>query len=449
MMERWNIGRGKYLFHSSFISLFIFPFSEQCFSQNKEKEIIAVNAGAGILTFHGNVGGSSLVGAFGYIRGGRSFYAEKYFGKNFALSFGGMRGKIAREDGAGMLPRRNFESFISEADLNATLLLAGRRNYPLIPFLSLGISYLSFDPHTDMTDRNGKIYYYWKDGSVRDLPETDYNIFYAKPLERDYNYESEIDSGEFKKHALVFPLTAGIKIKLTPRMDANLGFSWHFAATNHLDGVKTGGRNDNYLYSSVSLTWHIFTLSKDEQEKISSIDFSSLDKTDSDGDGVPDTDDLCAGTPKDVKVDGKGCPIDSDADGVPDYLDKEPHSKNGLPVDANGVELTKERLAQLQKGQNAPAELHSRAHLSEEFNKKPSAAFMQAVEEMELEKRKNPDANKTTANPIPYDLRIADWNKDGFIASDEIAKTIDAFFDGTITFSAEQIHRLIDFFFEQ
>ena len=168
---------------------------------------------------------------------------------------------------------------------------------------------------------------------------------------------------------------------------------------------------------------------------------------DMDKDGVADAEDFCPGTPKGIKVDGKGCPIDSDADGVPDYLDKEPKSKNGLPVDVNGVELTKARMAQMQKEHEGVAELHSRA-LSESFNKKPSAAFMKEIEEMQVELRKNPNA-KTSATKIPYDLRVADWNKDSFISSDEIAKTIDAFFDGSINFSAEQIHRLIDFFFEQ
>ena len=41
---------------------------------------------------------------------------------------------------------------------------------------------------------------------------------------------------------------------------------------------------------------------------------------DSDGDGVADYLDKCPDTPKDAKVDGKGCPVDSDGDGVADYL---------------------------------------------------------------------------------------------------------------------------------
>ncbi|MBN2299155.1 MAG: OmpA family protein [Deltaproteobacteria bacterium] len=68
-----------------------------------------------------------------------------------------------------------------------------------------------------------------------------------------------------------------------------------------------------------------------------------LSETDSDGDGVPDKNDKCPDTPKNVSVDRSGCPLDSDGDGVPDYLDKCPAtpagaavSKSGCPKDSDG-----------------------------------------------------------------------------------------------------------------
>jgi OOP family OmpA-OmpF porin len=60
---------------------------------------------------------------------------------------------------------------------------------------------------------------------------------------------------------------------------------------------------------------------------------------DDDGDGVPNHLDECPGTPKDVVVDARGCPLDSDGDGVPDYLDKCPGTPKGVTVDANGCPL--------------------------------------------------------------------------------------------------------------
>ena len=57
---------------------------------------------------------------------------------------------------------------------------------------------------------------------------------------------------------------------------------------------------------------------------------------DSDGDGVPDDRDACPGTPAGVAVDGRGCPLDSDGDGVPDHKDKCPDSQAGARVGEDG-----------------------------------------------------------------------------------------------------------------
>lgn len=444
-----NTNRYEYEYGNNLLASLVILVVLVCHSYigiaQKEKEIIAVSAGIGALTFHGDVGNNSLVGAYSFMRSGSSFSIEKQVAGNFVLSLNLLRGKIARDETASdSIPRQNFESPITQFGISGTLLAPARRQKAVIPFLSAGVEILSFDPHGDLKDTYGNTYYYWQDGSVRDLPETP-TTFYAQTIFRDYTYETKLDSVKYSRSTFTLPLTAGLKLKLNPALNANLGFAYHFTFTDYLDNVKAG-KNDAYLFSSVSLTMHIFTMPKKGREESSQL-FAEIDKTDTDMDGIADVNDLCPNNPQGVKVDGKGCPIDSDADGIPDYADKEPRSKGGLPVDVDGVELTKERLAQLQEEQNAPAELRSRA-LSESFNKKPSAEFMKEVEAMQLELRKKPEA-KTNDTAIPYDLRVADWNKDGFIASDEIAKTIDAFFDGSITFSAEQINRLIDFFFEQ
>ncbi len=425
------------------------------FSQTKEKEIIAITVGEGVLTFHGDVGSNSLVGAYSFIRRGFSFSAEKHFNKNFALSLNVLKGKIARDEKASdNLPKLNFESPITQFGLSGTFLMTGKREQFVIPFLSVGLAFLAFDPHGDLKDKYGNSYYYWKDGSIRDMPETP-NTFYAKTIDRDYKYETKLkDSVNYSRSTIALPLSAGVKLKLTPNFDVNLGLTYHLSFSDYIDNLKSGS-NDAFLFSSVSLTYHFIALPKKEREEVSQL-FTDLDKMDSDKDGTPDAEDFCPGTPKGIKVDGKGCPIDSDADGIPDYLDKEPNSLSNSFIDANGVAMDDSTIARNYRIWSDSTNQHA---LSESFNKKPSAAFMKEIEEMQKEMRKNlalnPDrigAKSQIPNPkslIPFDLRIADWNKDNFISSDEIMKTIDAFFDGSITINAEQINRLVDFFFEQ
>lgn len=61
---------------------------------------------------------------------------------------------------------------------------------------------------------------------------------------------------------------------------------------------------------------------------------------DSDGDGVPNSSDLCPATPKGVKVDKDGCALDSDGDLVPDYLDQCPNTPRGVKVDYRGCPMS-------------------------------------------------------------------------------------------------------------
>lgn len=68
---------------------------------------------------------------------------------------------------------------------------------------------------------------------------------------------------------------------------------------------------------------------------------------DTDGDGVVDGLDLCAGTPAGVTVDRVGCALDSDRDGVADYQDLCPATPLGTIVDTDGCPLLGQKLLSL------------------------------------------------------------------------------------------------------
>jgi outer membrane protein OmpA-like peptidoglycan-associated protein len=57
---------------------------------------------------------------------------------------------------------------------------------------------------------------------------------------------------------------------------------------------------------------------------------------DSDGDGVPDTVDLCPNTLPGAPVEKNGCELDTDADGVPDSRDRCPATPKGMKVGDDG-----------------------------------------------------------------------------------------------------------------
>lgn len=93
-------------------------------------------------------------------------------------------------------------------------------------------------------------------------------------------------------------------------------------------------RNDHgqildYTISGTPKIEFVFALTK-------TLDFSS---TDSDGDGVPDRQDVCPETPFGYTVNNRGCPVDQDMDGILNILDDCPNTPFGVAVDYFGCPL--------------------------------------------------------------------------------------------------------------
>ena len=80
------------------------------------------------------------------------------------------------------------------------------------------------------------------------------------------------------------------------------------------------------------------------------------------------------------------------------------------------------------------------------FNENPSLRYLKEVEAKSTSERKN---NPKDNSVIPFALIPADVDHDGYISTDEIAKSIDAFFEGDSEFTVEKLNDLIDYFFEQ
>ena len=101
--------------------------------------------------------------------------------------------------------------------------------------------------------------------------------------------------------------------------------------------------------AAVSPTWMIrgeglMLRNKSDEESLSnygvnigvSVMLGSKPIPDSDGDGILNNRDRCAGTPAGAQVDGRGCPADTDGDGVPNGIDRCPNTAGGALVNAEG-----------------------------------------------------------------------------------------------------------------
>lgn len=124
--------------------------------------------------------------------------------------------------------------------------------------------------------------------------------------------------------APAYQVGAGIAWDFTDRLTGDIGYRF-FATedTRFADGALTYNSEYKQHVVLASLRYN----------------FRSRQRTDADGDGVPDTLDQCPNTPHGVSVDSRGCPLDADADGVPDYKDQCPDTPAGARVDGHGCPL--------------------------------------------------------------------------------------------------------------
>lgn len=329
-----------------------------------EKDLFALKPkialGSGRLNFFGDVYEKKFQNPF-IGRWGYHLEVSQQLNNYLQLNFFTLFGKLAATEWDN--PRR--ANFVSEIRSGGVNLLFDFGNWVnpknrVKPFLSLGICGFEFLSKTDIKDNNGNRYYYWKDGTIRNLPEDGPDAHKASIIQRDYVYETDIREsnkelyGKYPERAFAIPIGLGFVAKVTDRFDVKFGYQFFLSNTDYIDGIakKNGGnkRPDFFGYTSLTLQYDLLyrkvRLWPERVKEKNLVDFLALDKEDRDGDGVRDWDDWCHDTPKEVKVGFDGCPEDMDQDGIPDYRDDEPQSAPGAMVDAKGVTVQENYWAQ-------------------------------------------------------------------------------------------------------
>ena len=226
------------------------------------------------------------------------------------------------------------------------------------PYIHVGLESIEFLSKTDLQDANGNTYYYWSDGTIKDMAENDPNADNAVDLVRDYTFESDIREqnfdgfGKYQERTFGIPLELGANFHVGERLKFRVGSSVHFTFTDLIDGVTSeslgnrigDARNDKMLYTHIAMCYD-FNIKSKKKPKVDIIDEDSEkyykeDVEDADGDLIVDHMDKCPNTPLGVEVDEFGCPLDDDIDGVANSFDDELLSLEGALVDINGVTMT-------------------------------------------------------------------------------------------------------------
>lgn len=321
-----------------------------------------ISLGAGMMSFYGDLhDNNSHFQAPWTARTGFDLNISQRLYKSLQLNFTVLFGKVGAEEWTATR-QQNFQSEIRSGGISLMYDFGNfiPDKYKVRPWVSLGVTSFEFLSKTDLYDNKGRKYYYWSDGSIKNMAEGSPGSQNAIDLVRDYRYETDIRElnadgfGKYPERAWAFPVGAGALMKVTDRMDFKIGAQFFFTTTDYIDGITSksvGNRkgnkaNDRFMYTSFAFQYDLVIKRKDKDTLsdayFDDVNWLAIDSADYDHDGVRDWTDKCQCTPKGVPVDTSGCPFDEDKDGVPDYADDELQSPPGVDVNARGVALTDE-----------------------------------------------------------------------------------------------------------
>lgn len=419
------------------------------------KTPISFTLSTGIFNYRGDVGQPKNIGVTESFEIGYSAGIEYTILNTFGFDLTGFYGNVSKNE-RSKKENKNFKTNISGLSLKGTFHFANgfilSKNNRIDPFISAGITYIKFNPFQDSLDANGHSYNYWRDGTIRDIDETlDINNL-GKIISRDYNYETKIIASGEELATLSIPVALGFNFKINSYLSAQLKQTLHFTMSDFIDGEVGGKADDVISYTNIGIVINPSGYSKRKDGKkneFEEIDFASILKSDSDDDGVLDIDDWCQETDANVKVDKHGCPIDKDNDGVTDDKDKEETKETALKIDSSGVTISDSIVALEALDTVVTLREELCAYYPSICQGDESDITFQLLNRGKADKKLLNAKAEISKKTIDEILIYADINKDGEIYAKEIYETIDLFFDGKVDMTLGDIHKLIDYFFEQ
>jgi len=246
---------------------------------------------------------------------------RKQLSHAFGLELNGTRGKLSgTNEGVTGATVREFETQLQYAvDLRGVINIGSidflRRENAVGFFVTAGAGYMAYAPKVTYT--NGTVVD-WKGKALG--PADDRH-----------------DSPKDYVKGMYIPVGAGVKFKVSERVNFNLGYTMNFVDADNLDGVYAKGQTkDKFSYGYAGLEFSLGSSAKPSLEwsnplatmydelkdptlrqevealknRVSAVEKSVEDlKKDTDGDGVADQFDKCPGTPAGTAVDGSGCPL--------------------------------------------------------------------------------------------------------------------------------------------
>ncbi|MCQ2607860.1 MAG: hypothetical protein MJ197_04140 [Bacteroidales bacterium] len=408
--------------------------------------------GTGVVSFHGNIQNDEPVN---FSVGCNALNFEMLQNISPTLRFG-IRYLRSEVRGSSYYPNiqtfynfkteiNSFGAFVQYKLARKSAELSNRKI--ITPYVSAGMSILQRPEARGDWKSNGETMFLWSDGSFRDMEENATNASKAKILYRDYDYETslQVENSEQRGYytPIIFsaPLEVGLAYNISKAFRMNIGYQYHFVATNTLDDVSNQGNHakkaskwpDGFSYAYVSLTTDLSKLPRKSHFE-NYFSESYYIGWDADNDGIDETEDDCPYTPDGVDVFANGCPLDDDNDGIPNYCDVEPDTK-AFFHDNKGKGLSEEELVAIMKKNERLTQDELYVYYPDLLDGK--------------------SGKQSSYKRIPKKFKDCDLDKNEVIDLDELLAAINSFFDSGrnagagSNLTSKDMTELIEFFFLQ
>jgi len=306
----------------------------------------------------------------------------------------------------------NFKSqiFLGAASVSYNFEKLLKPNHIINPFISVGVAGFSFSPKGDLKDAKGNTYNYWKDGSIRNVPENSPGAENSIILTRDYNYETDLrkanlDSlGKYSEFAFSFPVEVGINFQISKRANMKLSSTFYYTTTDLIDNVSSKGKglrhgngmNDMFLFSAASFHFNLYHPRKEKEKSIyDDVDFYAIDRE----------------TAQEEALARK-----EDKEHIGNITGET--AEGGIASDTIAVD--RDKAAKFYPG------------MKDLFG--PVAV---------------PETPKPGLTGKYEKFKKLDTNNDNHLSVEEVTQQIDRFFEGDKSYTIEEIYELIDYMFEQ
>ena len=361
-----------------------------------------------------------------------------YAFKTFTAELGYTNGSVLWKQRSLKDPA-NFKSTLNGSQISFNYLPL--QDWLISPMIGVGVGYAWFSSFTDLKNESDLPYWYWTDGTIRDISEYSNNPDQSQLLKRDYRYESPL---AIDQTSLYFPVQLGFQGRFSRSLSFRMNFEWMLLQSDNMDRNTSTSSWDHLKRISTGITWNFAKPPKRIPASVanipvksvdySSVDFNKLLAEDEDADGIIDSEDWCYGTAKGAPVDKHGCTADVDADGIPDYLDKELETPFNAWVNKQGISLTDE---EIQARYNDS--LSYFVNVLRKYNKNsrpfpvkkfiPKDNYVKFANMLEL----HPEwktISSVSPQILPVELRLFDLNHDELITMEELQLAAHRLLDG-------------------